>query len=130
LSTSSPYEIRLARAARRDLIAILKWSFTEFGEAAAFRYADLIEQALSDIADDPRRPGSKERPEIRKGCRTYHLELSRRRVVGGRVKEPRHFVVYRLRDLHAIEILRILHDSRDLARHLPVDHVHEDAPPD
>lgn len=126
MSSTAPYEVRLARAASRDITAILKWSLREFGEAAALRYASLIEQALSDIADDPERPGSKERPEVREGCRTYHLEFSRSRVAGSRVKEPRHFLVYRFRDLHAIEIIRILHDNRDLARHLPASQGQED----
>ena len=126
MSSTPLYELRLARAASRDITAILKWSLTEFGEAAALRYADLIEQALTDIAADPKRPGSKQRSEIGKGCHTYHLEFSRSRVAGGRVKEPRHFLIYRLRDRNAIEIIRILHDSRDLARHLPASQGQED----
>jgi toxin ParE1/3/4 len=37
------------------------------------------------------------------------------------VRNPRHFLIYRRRHDHTtvIDILRILHDSRDLARHLP-----------
>lgn len=110
----------LAPAARQDVREILKWSERNFGEAAAARYKALIKQAVRDVGADPERPGSKERPEIMaRGARTYHLEFSRSRVSGSRVKEPRHFLLYRRRDDGVIEVARILHDSRDLRRHLP-----------
>ena len=99
---------------------MLKWSFEEFGNEAYLRYAALIRQALLDIAADPELPGSKERPDIMVGgARTYHLSLSRARAEGGKVKDPRHFLVYRRRGDGVIEIARVLHDSRDPARHLP-----------
>jgi plasmid stabilization system protein ParE len=37
----------------------------------------------------------------------------------GRVKLPRHFLLDRVRTDGTIEILRVLHDSMDRARHLP-----------
>ncbi len=62
-------------------------------------YKALIKQAVRDIGADPERLGSKERPEIMtKGARTHHLEVSRSRVSGSRVKAPRHFLLYRRRD--------------------------------
>lgn len=80
----------------------------------------LIRQALLDVEADPERPGSKERPEIMiKGARTYHLSLSRSRVSGQPVKEPRHFLLYRRRADGVIEVARVLDDARDLQRHLP-----------
>lgn len=108
-------------SARRDIAAILKWSIQEFGVAASLRYQALIRQALLDIEADPERPGSKERPDLLvEGARTYHLALSRTRSAGARVKEPRHFLLYRRREDGVIEVARVLHESRDLARHLPV----------
>jgi toxin ParE1/3/4 len=82
------------------------------------RYETLIFQALKDIAADPERPGSLSRPEIVDGARTYHLRFSRERVVGDRVRAPRHFLLYRRRN-EVLEIARVLHDARDLKRHLP-----------
>ena len=106
--------------ARRDIASIVKRSLQEFGEAASLRYSALIRQALFDIGADPERPGSKERPEIMiQGARTYHLEFSRSRVSGSTVNEPRHFLLYRRREDGVIEVARILHDGRDLQRHLP-----------
>jgi len=109
--------------ARRDIASIVRRSLQEFGEAASLRYSALIRQALLDIAAEPERPGSKERPEIPiQGARTYHLEFSRTRVSGSRVKEPRHFLLYRRREDGVIEVARILHDGRDLQRHFPEDY--------
>ena len=88
--------------------------------AASVRYRALIQQALLDIEADHERPGSRERSEIMAaGVRTYHLSLSRSRGDRSAVKEPRHFVLYRERKDGVIEVARVLHDSRDLARHLP-----------
>ncbi len=113
-------QVHVAGPARRDIATIVKRSLREFGENAALRYEALILQALSDIGADHRRPGSKEHPEIMiEGARTYHLEFSRSRVSGSRVKEPRHFLLYRRRADGVIEVARILHDASDLARHLP-----------
>lgn len=113
--------VHITGSARRDIAAILKRSVQEFGMAASLRYRALIGQALLDLKDDLERPGSKARPDLLvEGARTYHLALSRTRSAGARVKEPRHFLLYRRREDGVIEVARVLHDSRDLARHLPV----------
>ena len=108
----------LSPAARQDLREVLRWSLDRFGDGASARYRALLTRALRDIEADPLRPGSRIRPELYDGARTYHLALSRSRVDGARVGRPRHFVLYRV-GLGGIEVARILHDSRDLARHVP-----------
>ena len=126
---SGRFEVRLTRTAQRDVKAILNRSRREFGETAAARYKALIKQALLDIGDDCERPGSTENPEIMiEGVRTYHLEFSRGRVTGEGVKAPRHFLLYRRRDEGVIEVGRVIHDARDLTRHLPEDY-RRDPPP-
>jgi toxin ParE1/3/4 len=84
------------------------------------RYQSLVSAALDDLAQDPYRVGSIDRPEIAAGCRTYHLSNSRKRAKreGGNVKAPRHFVVYRIREETKLDIARILHDSMDMERQL------------
>ena len=122
------YEVRLTGPAKRDLSGLMEWTVREFGERAAIRYDTLIKQALKDIGADPERPGSKERPEIMaRGARTYHLECSRNRVSGSKVKEPRHFLLYRRRDDGVIDMLpdRFI---GDLQHHLPEDYRPIDAP--
>ncbi len=96
----------------------MDWSAEQFGAAAADRYETLIGRALTDVGEDPFRPGARQCPQLPDGVYTYHLETSRDRVSGDRVKAPRHFLLYRVVSLR-VEVLRILHDSRDLAKHLP-----------
>jgi toxin ParE1/3/4 len=102
----------------RDVGDILQWSAAEFGEAAAMRYEALIRQALRDVQADPERAGAKDRPDLSPHAYVYHLSFSRDRVAGEKVRTPRHFVLYRFSG-GAVEFARILHDSRDLMRHLP-----------
>ena len=121
----------LSPEARRDLRDALRWSETKFGHDARTRYEALIVQALRDIESEPDRHGSVERPEIMiEGARTYHVRFSRDRTKTalGLVHNPRHFILYRRReDRKAIDIARILHDGRDLQRHLPEDYRRMDA---
>jgi toxin ParE1/3/4 len=110
--------LQVTSPAGRDLAAIAEWTLENFGITAERRYFALIRQALRDIEANPERLGSK---QVLEGLRTYHIELSRARVTGSRVKDPRHVVLYRRRDNGVVEVLRIIHDSRDLERHLPED---------
>ena len=104
-----------------DVENALAWSEDRFGEAAANRYAALIQQALSDLLEDPVRPGTRRRLDLAPGAYVYHLMFSRERVSGERVRSPRHFVLYRY-TVHRTEFARLLHDSHDLQRHLPGDY--------
>ena len=103
---------------RRDIQEIVAWSEDRFGALAADRYGLLIRQALRDVLEEPTRPGAKTRPDLAPHAYVYHLMFSRERVVGEQVKAPRHFVLYRHIGEN-VEFARLLHDSRDLGRHIP-----------
>jgi len=118
---SPAVKARLSPEAEADLEDILEWSETHFGEGAAMRYAELVIQALRDLEADPHRPNARHLPELQPGLFSYHLANSRDRVAGDRVKTPRHFLLYRQRSDDILDVVRILHDSRDLAQHLPDD---------
>jgi toxin ParE1/3/4 len=111
----------LSSTAERDIESILVWTQEQFGSAGRLRYEALLVQAILDVAEDPERVGSQNRPEIAPAARTYHLYFSGSRVDAnaGRVRRPRHFLLYRICRDGAIEIGRVLHDSMDLAKHLP-----------
>lgn len=117
--------IVLAPIARSDIREALIWSQERFGERASARYRALLKQALRDIAADPERPGSKERPDLARGIRTYHPFFNGDRARGGwgTVRKPRHLLVYRQRGQGGIDVPRMLHDSRDLERHLPEEYI-------
>ena len=113
--------VSLSPAARQDTRDILVWSLGKFGTAAEARYRALLIQTLRNIEVDPVRVGSKARPELAADVRTYHLAWSRSSVESTRVKAPRRFILYRIHPAR-LQVARFLHESRDLARHLPVDY--------
>ena len=107
----------LSEEAARDLDHILEWSQEQFGDAARERYEALLTAGLMDVVTSPERLGSRTRPELGEGVRTWHLSISRGRTGATPVHEPRHFLVYRFNG-DVVEIGRVLHDSMDLARHV------------
>ncbi len=110
---------RLSDAAQADVIDILAWTQEQFGDSARLRYERLIVAALRDVATQPDRPGSIERPELGAGVRSWHLRLSRDHVGtgAGGVRRPRHFLIYRV-ELALVVVGRVLHDAMELAQHL------------
>ena len=113
---------RLSDAAQADVIDVLAWTHEQFGETARLRYESLIVAALRDVATQPDRPGSIERPELGAGIRSWHLRLSRDHVGtrAGVVRRPRHFLIYRFEPALLL-VGRVLHDTMELARHLDPD---------
>ncbi len=113
--------LKLSAAAERDVESILAWTDEHFGEQARLRYEALIVQAIADVAEQPERAGNRFRDEISGNARTYHLWHSRNQVAPsiGRVRRPRHFLLFRLTGEGQIEIGRVLHDSMDVPSHLP-----------
>ena len=110
---------RLSDAAQADIGQILGWTHEQFGEPARLRYQGLIVAALRDLAIDPDRPGSIDRPELGSGVRTWHLRLSRHHVgaAAGVVRRPRHFLIYRM-EPDLLVVSRVLHEAMELALHL------------
>jgi len=111
--------LRLTASARRDVANALAQSEEQFGRAARQRYRLLLEPALDDLAQDPRRPGVRADAHLPADHRLYPVRLSRARPApADRVGHPRHVVVFRL-DGPTVEVLRLLHEAMDLPRHLP-----------
>lgn len=110
---------RLTDAAEADIVDILEWSESNFGEAARRRYERLIVTALTDIAADPNRLGSVSQPELGVGVRIWHLRGSRERARGpdGFVQRPRHFIIYRPVDGAVLVVGRVLYDTMEINRH-------------
>ncbi len=107
----------LTGPANDDIADTLDWSVEHFGENERGRYAALITTAIRQIAVDAEHPGSKAWPEIGVRIRSWHLRISRDRVEGDRVQQPRHVIFYRVDD-DLVLIGRVLHDVMDFQRHL------------
>lgn len=108
------WTIRLAEAAGQDYQAILRWTVENFGRAQARTYAKTLNSALQDLAQGPSLTGVRPREDIGPGIHALHVARHGRK--------GRHFVVFRIvpsPDTSIIEVLRLLHDSMDLPRHLP-----------
>jgi toxin ParE1/3/4 len=114
-------EVIIAPRARSDIVSILAWTKENFGSQTLERYAKLIATAIQQVAANPELAGSSERPEIAEHCRTYHLFFSRKSAgrAGDRIRQPRHFLLYRVTESNIVEIGRVLHDSMELQAHLP-----------
>ena len=107
---STPWSIRIAAAAESGFEGILKWTGERFGARQAANYRNLILDALAALEHGPDTVGVRQRPDILPGLRTLHVSRAGRR--------GRHFILLRASADHTIEVLRILHDSMDFARHL------------
>ena len=111
------WSVRLTVAAEADFQNIIDWTLDRFGDKQARVYEDTVTAALDALTDGPTTVGVKERPEIAKGLFTFHIARGSRR--------GRHFVLFRVADkgrARTIEVLRLLHDAMDLARHIPDAH--------
>lgn len=120
-------EVVIAPRARSDIVSILAWTDQHFGPQMVKRYSKLIQTAIAALAADPDLPGSSSRPEIGDNCRTYHLYFSRKTAGRGadRIRQPRHFLLYRVTAGNAVEVGRVLHESMELELHLPEEYRHQ-----
>lgn len=108
------WTIRLAATAEKDFREIVSWTVKTFGRAQAGIYAKVLSDALHDLALGPSISGVRQRDDLGAGIHTFH--------VGRKGRKGRHFIVFRATPPggeHVIDVLRLLHDSMDLARHLP-----------
>jgi toxin ParE1/3/4 len=108
--TGAQWRIRLGAEAEADFVQILKYT-RKTNQAES--YKKLLSAALAELTLGPSIPGSAARDEILSGLRTLHI--------GRRGRQGRHFIMYRAGEAQVIEVIRILHDAMDLARHVPVD---------
>lgn len=108
---SHVWTVRIGRQAEQDYFEILQWTNKAFGDVQSRAYAETISLAIQALRDGPEVPGAKARDEIEPGIRTLHVARQGRK--------GRHFAIFRTGDGQVIEVLRLLHDSMDLVRHMP-----------
>lgn len=103
-----PWTVRLTQAAEEDYQAIRAWSQQQFGSQQATAYSRQIQSALSELLTGPNHPLLKARPEL--GANIFT------RLTG------RHFLVIQVDETsRSLNVLRILHQSMDLPRHVPTE---------
>ena len=70
---------QLTEAAAQDSVDILRETGRQFGRLQRRSYSDVIARAIRTVAEDPERPGSRQRDELATGARSFHIELAARR---------------------------------------------------
>ncbi len=110
--------VRLTRSARNDIKRILRRSETEFGEVVRGRYKALLDQAISDLAEDPDSHSIKSIDDVKSGYFIYHIKWAKRRISGTSIKRPRHLLVFWIDDDDVIVVAAVTHERELLVRHL------------
>jgi toxin ParE1/3/4 len=105
------WKVRLSAAARRDFAEIIRWTTRTFGEPQARRYGDAINRVLGQLVAGPELPGSRARPDLGSQVRVVAIARQGRRAS--------HLLVYRSAARSELEVIRIVHDAMDMARHVP-----------
>lgn len=108
------WSVRLTATAEADFEAIISWTREQFGDLQALSYAETLTLAMGALIEGLGLPGVKARTEIGKQLFTLHVSRKGRR--------GRHFILFRADpdpNRRLIDVLRILHDSMDLERHVP-----------
>ncbi len=108
---SPVWAVRLAEKAEHDLLDALVWTNDQFGALQADDYLETLTLALEALTDGPNIVGSKVRDDIGLGIRTLHVARLGRK--------GRYLVVFRMAEGQAIDVIRLLHDSMNLAKQLP-----------
>lgn len=107
MPSGKTWRIQIGGQAASDFTHILSWTEDKFGTRQAHAYGALLRSALQTLARDPLAPPSRTRDDdVGVGFRTLHL-----------IRPGRHLLLYRV-EAERILIVRILHDSMELSRHL------------
>lgn len=102
--------IVLSPLAEDDLAGLANWTAQTFGARQAEAYVDAVLDAIDELLAGQAPLRSKARDEIAEGLRSLHMAKPGRR--------GRHMLLYR-EENGVVTIVRILHDSMELRRHLP-----------
>jgi len=106
--------VRLSDPAERDFDSIIRWTEREFGFRQANRYAELLSCVIEDLTDGPGLIHARSAGDVSDGL--FSLHIARR---GRKGRHVFYFRAYPNQSPPIIHVIRILHDSMDVARHLP-----------
>ncbi len=95
-------DYRLRPKARADIDDIWSYSYRTWGTQQARRYVAVLRDVCTELATDPALGRS--RDDLHEGLRVYPA--------------GRHLIFYLTAD-RGIDVVRILHERMDIARHLP-----------
>jgi toxin ParE1/3/4 len=108
---------RLSRLAEADLAHILATSEKRWGTDGRRRYAAILASALRKVAAEPQGPSTRKRADLLPGIRSLHVRHARAGDPKAQVRRPVHTLYYRAVAPGLIEIIRVLHERMEPARH-------------
>ncbi|MGA3399546.1 MAG: type II toxin-antitoxin system RelE/ParE family toxin [Acetobacteraceae bacterium] len=113
-------EAQLTEVADQDIVDILRETARRFGPLQRAKYADILGRGVRTVADDPERPGSRQRDDLAPGLRSLHLEIAARR--RGAASHVLYYLRGRLDDgSEGVIVTRVLYDGMEPLRHLSRD---------
>ena len=105
------WTVTISEAAKADLKNIQRWTAMNFGTAQAIRYEETLQLAIEALKSGRETVVLREREHLGHGLFSFHVARQGRR--------GRHVLIVRLRKEQEWELVRVLHDSMDLASHIP-----------
>jgi toxin ParE1/3/4 len=112
---------RLSPLARADLAQILATSVEQWGIEGKRRYASVLAAGMRKVAAEPEGPTTRDRVELFRGIRSFHLRHARASDAEAKVKRPVHVLYYRVVRPGLVEIVRVLHERMEPSRHIGAD---------
>ena len=109
---------RLSLLARADLAQILAVSAEQWGTEGRRRYAAVLAAGMRKVAAEPDGPATRDRAELSRGIRSFHLRNARADDTVAKVRKPVHVLFYRDLGSGLVEIVRVLHERMEPSRHI------------
>ena len=112
---------RLSVLARADLAQILATSAERWGIEGRRRYAAVLAAGMRKVAAEPEGHATRDRVELSRGIRSFHLRNALAGKAEAQVRRPVHVLYYRVVGPGLVEIVRVLHERMEPSRHVGAD---------
>jgi toxin ParE1/3/4 len=112
---------RLSSLARADLAQILATSLERWEIEGQRRCAAVLAAAMRKVAAEPQAPTTRNRRELSRGIRSFHLRHALVGRMETKVRGPVHVLYYRVVRPDLVEIVRVLHERMEPGRHIGAD---------
>ncbi len=98
----------------------MSWRPSEdrWGAQARRRYAAILAAAIRKVATEPQGPATRDRAELSRGIRSFHLRHARGDDAETKVMRPVHVLYCRAVAPGLVEIVRVLHERMEPGRHV------------
>src|SRR5258707_435868 len=82
---------------------------------------NVLTAGMRKVAAEPEGPTTRDRVELSRGIRSFHLRNARTSKTEAEVRRPVHVLYYRVVRPGLVEIARVLHERMEPSRHMGAD---------